>query len=616
MKLKTILAFATCLATSALAVDTSAQTTQRGVFAFGDSALEQGNRYALPGAAIPPSPPYYVRDGFVRDSNGPVWVEIAYPGMRPILAPGALGRRLNFGFSGAGADRLNVDSDLEIGVDAQIDAFEALIQSRVITLERSDLFYIDAGPNDVFRAFLTGQDINAAGRASGRALAAGAVRLAGLGAKTIFVNDFVDTGLAPLFGYAPPLGVMATEASRQGSLTLRADVRTALGQLPDDVQIVVINSRSLIERMIANPQTFGFNDVKHACFDEIAGTLCSTDPAVQNRFLFIDNAGHPTAPAQEILAKFYLATADSVLGERSAEMRDIVGSAAASVDRHRNVAAARNIEFLTSGHQGWALSASIARADQKNDETVGQARVDDLQLTADFSTETLRFGAVASAAEGTTEAGRLRGDLNDWSVGVYGGWKQGHIFASASALGGQSEIRDLRREIGIPTFVTRSDLSARALAADIKVGWFDTAGPIDWATSIGVVGSSLSFDDVQEVGAAGLDMSFSDVQRTDVSLEWAGQISWTGDLAGAALTARAGFAVRQPLHRDVSGDTLLLNTTARPVSIDRDYNEVDWSASPGLDLQVGEDTTVSADLELSRGAIDQTGVRLKLTQRF
>ena len=53
-----------------------------GSFVFGDSSVEQGNLYVLPGFDRTGSP-YYAPDGFSRESNGPVWIEHLVPGIAP-----------------------------------------------------------------------------------------------------------------------------------------------------------------------------------------------------------------------------------------------------------------------------------------------------------------------------------------------------------------------------------------------------------------------------------------------------------------------------------------------------------------------------------------------------
>lgn len=128
-----------------------------GVYAFGDSSLEQGNFFVLPDgvgqAAAPPSPPYFQRDGFIRDSNGPVWVEIAFPGIRPVKAGAPYGRRVNFGFDGARTGTGSINERGEgTGVLAQVGMFETLRASGDISPTADDVFVIDAGPNDVFHA--------------------------------------------------------------------------------------------------------------------------------------------------------------------------------------------------------------------------------------------------------------------------------------------------------------------------------------------------------------------------------------------------------------------------------------------------------------------------------
>lgn len=296
-----------------------------GVYAFGDSALEQGNFYTLPdgvgAAAAPPSPPYFSKGGFIRDSNGPVWVEIAYPGMRPVRAGAPYGRRVNFGFDGArtGTGSINAGG-VGTGVLAQVRMFEKLRASGDISPQADDIYVIDAGPNDVFQAiFFAPSDPSVAARKAARNLTDAAMMLVKDGARYVFVNDFADTGLAPIFlSVAPEVGKTATFASAVGSAALHAAVRALNGTLGREA-IVILPSRSVVARVVAHPVSFGFSNAKDPCFDAAKGTACAADRTGQDRYLFWDVAGHPTVAGQRLLAALYLGTINYVVGGKAAQ---------------------------------------------------------------------------------------------------------------------------------------------------------------------------------------------------------------------------------------------------------------------------------------------------------
>lgn len=552
------------------AFDAGAQTP--GVYVFGDSAVEQGNRYAIPGAAQPPSPPYYSVGGFISDSNGPVWLQQAYPGSRPVLAGAPFGNRLNFAISGA---RTGLGVDFEGGVDtgvlAQIDRFAALKAGGTIKIRPDDLFFIDAGPNDVFQAILDGADLTAAGRQGGVNLALAAQDLSALGARYVFVNDFADAGLAPILRYADPsIGVAASDASRAGSAALRDAVRAALPSLPAGAQIIVVNSRELVSQVIANPARFGFTNVVDACFDDVLETLCAPNAAGQNKYLFFDNAGHPTEAGQALLARFYVATVESVTGQRHAEFAGVARALSTPLDAAQSVADARRAAFLGSVQRGWSAYAFGGASNREQDAQGRQADASGALPVAGLgferATDHWLVGGEAVHTSGDIESGKLAGDSRIGLLALYVVWRGESLYAAATLRAGGGGIEDLQRDIAIPTFTATSNPDFLVGGFEAEVGLRRAYGPIAYTLGVALRADRLeSADQFRETGAPGLELSVSEIALTHTLAELRGSAEWRRPREHGVLVAGASSGVGYLLENDTDVATQLLGTTARPV---------------------------------------------------
>lgn len=109
----------------ALAASVAAMPAAAGTFVFGDSSVEQGNLYALPGLGRRGGP-WWAPDGFSRESNGPIWIERLAPGIRPEAGAPAGSRSVNFAWSGATSGSDNIAAPIAgTGFGAQIDRFLA-----------------------------------------------------------------------------------------------------------------------------------------------------------------------------------------------------------------------------------------------------------------------------------------------------------------------------------------------------------------------------------------------------------------------------------------------------------------------------------------------------------
>jgi phospholipase/lecithinase/hemolysin len=266
-------------------------------YVFGDSLSDVGNVYLATGGIEPASP--YVDGQF---SNGPVWAQdlagrLGLPALIPSLAGGT-----DYAFGGATTGSASTNNPVVPNLEQQVDTFLAVPHSAP-----SDALYtFSIGANDLF-AILDGQTgglnpLQAAGAAA-QVVASEAAALAAAGATKLVLFDVPDLGVTP------EITALGPDASVQASaLSAFFDQQVLLDLAPVEaagLTVYDLNTYALIDAAVQNPGAFGFSNVTAPCwtggFNGGAGSLCSTDPAVQDTYLFWDDV-HPTAAGQLLVA--------------------------------------------------------------------------------------------------------------------------------------------------------------------------------------------------------------------------------------------------------------------------------------------------------------------------
>jgi collagen type I/II/III/V/XI/XXIV/XXVII alpha len=125
------------------------------------------------------------------------------------------------------------------------------------------------------------------------------------GVTNVVLMNVPDIGKTPLaVGLGATQAAAGTVLSQYYNSLLSADVVSLNTGL---VNIVTADAFSLIDNAVANPGSFGLQNATSAVYTGSASTfnpvaLASTDPAVQNTFLFFDKE-HPTATGEMGLAQ-------------------------------------------------------------------------------------------------------------------------------------------------------------------------------------------------------------------------------------------------------------------------------------------------------------------------
>jgi len=641
LSVRALLACGTTLIALALTADAAEQhpasmPAGRGAYVFGDSSSEMGNLYLTPGLVGEAPPTSYIANGWTRESNGLIWNERLAPGMRPVNAGPPYGNRLNFAHSNATTGQGDVSSDdlnvYDYGVLRQVERFQALRAAGQITVRPDDLFFVNAGPNDLMNALFADEGDPAAVVASMTANLTGTARsLFQAGAKRVFVWDIPYIDQAPQFNSstipddAQPLLTQIRGAMKALSDTARTALDTALSQVavPADANLVTVRLSKLQEHLATNAKQLGFTrPVTEGCIDIYAETVCSSDRAVQNQFLFIDNL-HLTAPAQAYEAAYYATLVDQVLGgvnRRAARMSD-------------------------TGIDAGRLAADLGQAGIAGTD----GRRDGFGLFADSGWRRRDAGGDGATARQTVKAaiaGLSYDDGDGWRIALGGGPLEGtgrfQAGGGFDVKGGIASVQvantigpvrlrsslghawfdldRITRPGGLPTLTPRGDSQGEANSYGFSAAWHIDLGDLFIEPGLRFGLDEASVKSYAERDGAGLEMKIGRMKRSDWTAT-AGLTAGVGPLTlspGIRLSGQVEATYTRHLDRPGTGTlTDLIDNTARPVSLfvgDGPRDRV--SVAPALSLSLGDRATLSVRYATQvRGDKGDT-VRAGLAWRF
>jgi outer membrane lipase/esterase len=278
------------------------------IFLVGDSLSDQGNLFAattsVGGPALPASDHYFDR----RFSNGPIYADIVAQRLNLPLGPSFEGGN-NFAYGGARTTYNIVESSaggvlppglFPWSLNSEVDAFK----QRNIH-DPGALYIVFSGANDIADLVRSG-GANAPGVLGG--LLGGVISaidaFKDAGARTILVPNVPDLGLTPAFGLNPnpAAAAAATFFSAEYNKALAAALLTV-----SDVDIIELDTFSLVRDIAANPEAFDLQNVTHPCYSGfVAPNPAGTECGNPQDFFFWDVV-HPTTAVHRILAEAVLA---------------------------------------------------------------------------------------------------------------------------------------------------------------------------------------------------------------------------------------------------------------------------------------------------------------------
>ncbi|RCJ15928.1 GDSL family lipase [Nostoc sp. ATCC 43529] len=261
------------------------------IYVFGDSFSDTGNVFNFTNGAIPPNPTYF--NG--RFSNGPVWVEYLASKLGLNFNPNN-----NFAFGGSTTGSENLGLSFLPGLKQQIDEFTTINKSA----DRDALYIIWAGTNDYLKYFF---DETPNPTESVANLSAAITSLTAVGAENILVVNLPDLGKFPVTGGNIQTASILSSFTNAHNSNLATTINLLNQQLSPEANIIPFDINYLYNRIIADPEEFGFTNVTDSCVGELSvvpievpvkPVVCEPD-----KFLFWDEI-HSTTATNQLIGEF------------------------------------------------------------------------------------------------------------------------------------------------------------------------------------------------------------------------------------------------------------------------------------------------------------------------
>ena len=658
MTIRNLLAAAVALAplsfglslTPAFAGAPSSAATGRGAYIFGDSANDIGNLLILHSEAltIPANKDYYsnyyTKDGYIRFSNGPMWVEQMYPGLLPSAANVTYGNRIDFAYAGAtavagptelsfidgsvatpGKDGIGPNGD---GVVSQVDSFQAFVKNGTIRVRPTDVFFLNGGDNDATFVPLDANfadNIKVAEANVASALAQSAQRLTGLGAKYIFISNIPDSSTDFQFFGNPAAAKAVSDASKAANVSLNSAVRALNVAGKSQYYVVIVNEDYLQNAVFQNPKAFGFKvaDPTIPCLNGLPGdyTLCSTDPSVQNSYALWDFGPHLTTAAQALKAKYYQATVDSFTGVRQKEFAGIVEQSSSRIsalsDQVQDRARRANKPGLT-----WFYLRNVGNAsttDTAPFELVNtRGRFDANGIGVEYSRKHFKLGVAVANSRDKERSGRLSGEAKSTFATVFGSYDMGDFYTTAAIRVANDTYKNLDRNIDLPLFRPHGSPGAYAIGGTMEFGYRGYTG--NWTIeAAGLLSADVyDIDRYSETGAGGLQLDVKRVRREATDAGFRVGVWRRSDIFGHKVTFGVNGAANTPLDGSTRIITELSGSEALPVENKLRLNHMTrYKINPQISWAIGDGLSVQAEyIYLKQSHFAADGARLSISKTF
>ena len=592
-------------------------------YSFGDSLSDSGNIFAATSAlgAPEPRPPYFQG----RFSNGPVFTELLGNTLSLVATtPASVRSSLNFAFGGANAAG---SSALPPSLGVQV----ALFQQRGITPQRTDLFTVLAGPNDmiaVLSAPTTPANpaaLDVAGGNIAQAVATNIQALIGLGAKNILVAGMPNLGATPRsLAAGGPGGAGATfglRAATAFNINLQSRLQAIAAAAPD-VNLVYFDTQALMDRIVIDYRALGFSNVTSYFLAPAAQGGGVGDP---NSYVFWDDI-HPTARTHALLA----ATITEQLNpEIPLGFAGTLGTAALALESLATSAVDARASQLAVSNRATRRADAYAMFNYGD----GARARDAWRPRFDYEAQVVTVGVDMRASEGffvggALNAGRLsasvsggRGDfkVEDATGRIYGVWRGGPVSLLLDADYGTLTVKGIHRATAFGGLPANSKTGGDHWGAGIKAAWAVDLGGTSVRPWFGLRTQRVSLDAYSEKDLPVLAMDFAEQEAksnsgavgVDAALNWKfGACPTRLDLRGA-WHGEIGSRTRNVTGR-------LANNFTRPTALSLEDGDGEglelggaltcffaktWSASLGYaaDIRSGEKLANRGTLSVQTG---------------
>ncbi|MFC5441215.1 autotransporter domain-containing protein [Rhodanobacter ginsenosidimutans] len=274
------------------------------------------------------------------------------------------------------------------------------------------------------------------------------------GATNILVFNLPNVGITPS---ARSQGAEAAASLSGLSLIFNGQLNAGISRL--GTGIIPINTYSLLNEVVANPQMYGFSNVTDpactggsgssvACAPQgTPGATVTYAPGTENSYLFADGV-HPTTAAHAMLGQYVL----SVL--RAPEQVSLLGEAPLAAN-NAQTRAIRNEMLADSAGSDTRAFVNIDYGRQRFKAVNGAPKTDsnnvNLTLGADVrATDHVSAGMALGVGQHTADfAGGGGYKLQDISGQAYVTYHAGGGYVGGYANFGQSNFKDIERRVAI-----------------------------------------------------------------------------------------------------------------------------------------------------------------------
>jgi len=505
--------------------------TAAEVYIFGDSGADMGNYHALPGLTPAAGSPYFQgADGLYRLSDGPMWPELQFPGMRSWADPARSGTLINFAYGGAKTDGFIFDwasDDLPYGLQSQLALFEDELAAGRLAVSSDTRAILYAGTNDWYEGVALGENPAVTVARIAENMAGAVMRLADHGVPTIYVPEVADFGYAGSFYHtglpADEEEVLrgylnaAADATREGMRAALAEVST---RLEGRARVVILPLNRLFTAIREDPAAFGFTNITDATFDEESWEYLVANPAERDGYLFVDGL-HTTARAQDIEGRYYRAVLDAAEGRAQARVGRVVDGVLSGTDVISRALAepmARQ-PFLGEDARDWQVFLSTPFAHSRLETSGGEDEARTDTFAAMFGVQwpksrlpDLTFAVSFFEQEGEVADRALRFDTRSLDLAVYNERDLGPVRLRAEVAGGWVDL-ETRRDPNIPTMLANGATEGFTVRGRLFASHAWACGPVTLTLEGGLAYDQVSLDAFAESGAPGLDLGYSKIRH-------------------------------------------------------------------------------------------------------
>jgi outer membrane lipase/esterase len=502
-KLPRLLAVA--LTTVALAAAGFAQNrTFTNQYSFGDSLSDSGNGFAISAGAAPGPAPYF--NG--RWSNGPVFTErLGNTLALGVTAPATVKTSMNFAFGGA-ATVASLNQSPFPALPAQFQLF----QSRSITVQRTDLFTVWFGGNDVLTSLqqpttpANPAAMDVAGINAAQATAGLIQSLVSLGAKNIVTFNLPDVGATPAIA-SLGAGAFGTRGSLAFNAEFDARLR-AISASAADVNLVRIDAYGVLNKLLKDYSSFGYSGI---VMPVSAAAQGDSSPYV----LFVDGF-HPSARTHALIAAIIN---EALNPERVLGFAAVQGSAALTLQGLAASALDSRVAQLGSS------ARKTGRGDVYASYNYGDGNRDvaGLRRKFNYSARVVTAGADFRASDGVfvggaLNAGRLSAKLGsgignfaiEQNTGrLYAVWRGGPVSLAADGDFGTVRVKGIHRTTDFGGLQTNGKTDGTHRGAGLKAMWALDAGGFSARPWLGLRTERVKLDAYSEKDVPALSMDFA-----------------------------------------------------------------------------------------------------------